>query len=130
MCVFMAHFFYFTGVGYLEKKIKRLKIALFISILLLCQSGFYIADYIGVRDWGPQLDKMTFGNYDITIYYELESRFMVNTKEGTLTLSFENGAKVVSKDNTLIYQKDDVTIDLCEIGNKSYTIDEEGNLID
>ena len=48
MCVFMAHFFYFTGVGYLEKKIKRLKIALFIAILLLCQSGFYIADYIGV----------------------------------------------------------------------------------
>ena len=52
----------------MEKKIKRLKIALFIAILLLCQSGFYIADYIGVRDWGPQLDKMTFGNYDITIY--------------------------------------------------------------
>ena len=114
----------------MEKKIKRLKIALFIAILLLCQSAFFIADYIGVRDWGPELDKMTFGNYDITIYYEQESKFIVNMKEGIQTLSFENGAKVVSKDDTLIYQKDDISIDLCEIGNKSYTIDEEGNLID
>ena len=114
----------------MEKKIKRLKIALFVAILLLCQSGYYIADYIGVRDWGPQLDKMTFGNYDITIYHELDERFTVDMKNNIQTLSFENGAKVISKDNSLLYQKDDVTIDLCEIGNKSYTIDEEGNLID
>ncbi|MBQ9912683.1 MAG: hypothetical protein IJO73_00485 [Clostridia bacterium] len=106
-------------------------IVLFVSVLLNFQAAFFLAAHLGWVDRGvTELEKFTFENYDITVYYEVDVIHRVEEQSNIHTMFFENDAIIMSKNDGLFYLKGGKKVNLCETGNKSFTIDKEGNLVD
>lgn len=116
----------------MKKKTVKMFLMIFVVCLLFSiQIVFFIEAHLVWLDSGvPELQKITFSDYDITVYYETEVVHRVEEESNIHTVFFENGALIVSKEDGIFYLKKGLKVNLCETGNKSFTIDKDGNLID
>lgn len=85
---------------------------------------FFLTTYLGWDDRGvTELEKFTFENYDITVYYESDVIHRVEEQRNIHTMFFENDAVIMSENDGLFLFKRRKKVNLCETGNKSFTID-------
>ena len=110
---------------------KTLFMIFAVYLLFSLQIVFFIeAHLVWIYGGKSELQKYTFNDYGVTVYYEIEVIHRVEEESNIHTMFFENDALIVSKEDGLFYLRKGVKVNLCETGNKSFTIDKDGNLID